>query len=184
MKQQDCGCPNCKPVRPRPMQRVLLPKILASGREWLRRSCVSLQVEGLPNCLQPPYGLVSVSPCGEAQWESLSEGRPLHLRITVPLLCQVRDGCGCLHSGHSCLCVEMCLQPQCSMQECWRGSMMILPSVRLICAEQSCGECFSAQIEMLVEAYLLRWEPCATGQPCPPRCPELPLYPQPCQPCG
>ena len=81
------------------MQGVLLPRIIASGRTWLRRSCVSLTVEGLPCQAQPPYALCSVSPCGEPTWEPCADGRPLHYLITVPLLCQVRDACGCLHSG-------------------------------------------------------------------------------------
>ena len=180
MKHPTCCCNDCKPCKPAPMQGVLLPRIIASGRTWLRRSCVSLTVEGLPCQAQPPYALCSVSPCGEPTWEPCADGRPLHYLITVPLLCQVRDACGCLHSGRTEISTEVCLNPTCPLPECWRASLMVLPCVRLVCADCSHTGCFSAQLEVLVEAHLLRCEPCMTDTPCKPRCPELPLYPQPC----
>lgn len=175
MKHPSCHC-DCKP----PMQGFLLPKILASGRAWQRCCCVELQVEGLPCCAKPPFALCSVSPCGEPVWEPLEGGRQLRFRVEVPLICQVRDACGCVHSGRAAISTEVCLTPCCPVAECWRGAMMVLPCVRLVRAECSHTACFTAQLEVLVEAYVLRWEPCSTGQPCKPRCPELPLYPQPC----
>lgn len=182
MKHQACCCPVCKPSKPAPMQCVLLPKIIASGRDWQRRCCVTLQVEALPCCAQPPYTLVSVSPCGEPAWTPLDCGHTLRYQVEIPLLCQVRDACGCLHSGRACISTQICLNAQCPVAECWRSCMTVLPCVRLICADCSHDGCFCAQLEVLVEAYLLRWESCPTGQPCKPKCPELPLYPQPCCP--
>lgn len=182
MKQHECCCPVCKPNRPSPTQSVLLPRIVASGREWLRRACVDLQVEHLPCCAQPPLSLVSVAPDGMPTWEPLHSGPPLGYRVTIPLMCQVHDGCGCIHTGQSSITMEVCLRPNCPSAECWRASLQVLPCVRLICADCSQNSCFAAQLEVVVEAYLLRWEPCATGIPCKPSCPELPLYPQPCRP--
>lgn len=182
MKHPECSCPICKPTKPAPCQGFLLPKIIASGREWLRRCCVNLAVEDLPRCTQPPFTLCSVSSCGEPCWESLPDGRPLRFRVRIPLLCQVRDACGCLHSGRAEISSELCLTPACPLAECWRASMMVLPCVRLVCADCSQDACFNAQLEVLVEAYLLRWEACMTHQPCKPACPDLPLYPQPCFP--
>ncbi len=182
MKQHECCCPLCKPGRPAPTPSVLLPRILASGRECLRRSCVNLQVEGLPCCVRPPFALVSVSPAGEPAWAPCGEGRALRFQVEIPLLCQVRDGCGSLHQGRSAISTQVCLRPGCPAPECWRASLQVLPCVRLICAECSQTACFAAQLEVLVEAYMLRWEPCATGIPCKPPCPELPLYPPPCCP--
>jgi len=174
--------PSCRCDHQPPMQGILLPKIIASGREWQRRCCVKLQVEDLPRCAKPPLALCSVSPCGEPTWEPLGGGRSLRFRVRIPLLCQVRDACGCLHSGRAAISVEVCLTPACPVAECWRSNLMVLPCVRLVCAECSQDCCFTAQLEVLVEAYVLRWEPCSTGRPCKPRCPELPLYPQPYQP--
>lgn len=180
MKHPACCCTPCKPPKPAPAAGFLLPKITASGRTWQRRCCTELQVDELPCCAKPPFALCGVSPCGEPAWEPLPGGRPLCYSITVPVLCQVRDACGCVHSGRGAITVEVCLTPNCPAAECWRSCMMVLPCVRLVCAECSHSACFTAQLEVLVEAYLLRWEPCMTGQPCKPRCPELPLYPQPC----
>ena len=172
--------PSCRCDRQPPMQGILLPKIIASGREWQRRCCVELRVEDLPRCAKPPFALCSVSPCGEVSWEPLPGSRPLRFRVKVPLICQVRDACGCLHSGLAAISAEVCLTPCCPLPECWRANLTVLPCVRLVCAECSQDCCFTAQLEVLVEAYLLRWEPCPTDVPCKPRCPELPLYPQPC----
>lgn len=179
MKHHDCSCGMCTSPKPAPCQGFLLPKIIANGREWLRRQCFALEVEGLPACAQPPYALVSVYPCGDPGWEPVPDGRPLHFRVTIPLLCQVRDGCGCIHTGRGSISLCMQLHPSCPLPECWRSCMMVLPCVRLVCAECSHTACFQTQLEVMVEAYLLRWEPCMGQQPCKPKCPELPLYPQP-----
>lgn len=182
MKQHDCCCSHCKPGRPAPTQSVLLPRIIASGREWLRRACMDLQVEGMPCCAAPPFALTGVAPAGEPAWEPLGDGCGLRFRVQVPLLCQVRDGCGCMHQGRSTITLEVCLRPHGPAQACWRANLQVLPCVRLICAQCSQTACFAAQLEVVLEAYLLRWEPCATGIPCKPPCPELPLYPPPCCP--
>ena len=43
---------------------VLLPRILASGREWQRRACVALYVGGLPEDANGRLQLVGVTACG------------------------------------------------------------------------------------------------------------------------
>lgn len=179
MKQHDCSCAACTP--PRPSHGWLLPRIIAKGKEWLRRQCFSLQIDHLPACAQSPYTLISVSPCGEPTWEPLADGRPLCFRVRIPLVCQVRDGCGCLHSGSACISLNASLTPLCPPHECWRSCMMVLPCVRLVCSACSQTCCIDAQLEVLLEAYLLRWESCMASQPCKPKCPDLPLYPQPCR---
>ena len=66
--------------------------------------------------------------------------------------------------------------------ECWRNTQMVLPCVRLIQpSAPSCEPCFQAEVEILAEIYMIRWEPCMVGVP-KPVCPDLPLYPQPCIP--
>ena len=58
----------------------------------------------------------------------------------------------------------------------------VLPCVRLIQpSAPSCEPCFQAEVEILAEIYMIRWEPCMVGVP-KPVCPDLPLYPQPCIP--
>lgn len=182
MKHHTCCCPGCTPPRPAPCPGFLLPRVIASGRGGDPRSCLQLQVEGLPCQAQPPYTLTSVSPAGEPSWEPLTGAQGLSYCVSIPLVCQVRDACGCLYCGHAHITTQVCLTPCRPAHECWRSCMMVLPCVRLICAQSACEPCFTAQLEVLVEAYLLRWEPCGTAQTCKPRCPELPLYPHPCYP--
>ena len=183
LPQRPCACCECPRPQPRPCgQGFLLPKIIACGREWLRRQCFRLEVEGFPACPQGPLTLTSVFPCGEPTWTPVPWEHPgqLRLRVRIPLLCQARDRCGCEWCGRACIETDICLNHACPRPECWRSSILVLPCVRLVCPACAEGCCFEAQLEVLLEAYLLRWEPCAAPQPCRPACPELPLYPQPC----
>ena len=177
MKHHDC---RCSQPQAQAIPGVLLPRILASGREWLHRQCFDITLHDLPECARPPLALVSVSPGGDPRWTPSPCSRPLLYCVEIPLLCQVRDSCGCLFTACSSISAKVCLTPCCPLPECWRSQMMVIPCVRLVCAECSHDPCFHAQLEVLVEAWLLRWENCAAQQPCKPCCPELPLYPQPC----
>jgi len=179
---QPCA-PSCpQPCPQRPAHSFLLPRVLASGRQWQRRCCVTLEVCGLPSCLEGPLTLCSVSACGDCAWEAVpvDSGHVLCLRVTIPVQCQVRDRCGCTHAGRASLTTEVTLRLGCPAAECWRHQLLLLPCVRLVCPPCTADTpCFDAQLELLLEAYLIRWEPCATGM-AQPACPQLPLYPQPC----
>lgn len=161
-------CPSCPPTQ----KGVLLPRILASGREWQRRACVALYVGGLPEDANGRLQLVGVTACGDADWEIApyqeprpcgcrgcrpSRPAPCLLRVNIPVVCQVQA-------------------------ECWRNQMMVLPCVRLIdggapvCADDCRPPVFDCTIELLVEAYMTRWEACGTPAP---TCPDLPLFPPP-----
>lgn len=198
----DCRCPMCcpRPICPpdecrcdqcrrdccspcscgKPCRSFLLPRIIASGRTWLRRHCCTMRVEGI-ECAQPPLTLLCVSACGEPSWEQLScDSRQLRLRVTIPLTAQVRDACSCVHTGRACVEAEVCLSLSVPQGECWRSNLLLTPCVRLVCLPcTSQNACFDVQLEILIEAFLVRWETCnAGGQK--PQCPDLPLYPQPC----
>lgn len=184
----ECGCQHCRPhpyACPHaglPPHGFLLPRIIASGRQWLQRFSLCLRVEDLPDCLQMPLTLLSVTCCGACSWEPMAgeSNRICQLRVTIPLCCQVQDPCGEVFVGHASLTVEVPLRLSVSSTECWRNSIMVLPCVRM--AGTPCGSncaVFDVQLEVLVEAYMTRWEPCLTGTP-RPVCPDLPLYPQPC----
>lgn len=181
---QPCCCePPARPMKPFPPGGILLPRILAAGREWQRRCSLSLCVNGLPATLEPPLTLLEVTSCGQCSWEVLSrEGfRALCLRVHVPLCCQVRDRCNTLATGNASISVDVRLRFCAPQGECWRGSFLALPCVRLVCIPCASEQpVFDALLEVLVEAYLARWEPCMNGNP-PPICPpDLPLFPQPC----
>lgn len=175
--RQECSCGSRKAFPP---HGFLLPKIIASGRQWQRCRPLQLSVDGLPDCAPPPFTLLSVTACGEPSWEQLpcDNRRQQLFRVTIPLACQVRDCNGCVYTGRSHVQTEVCVNMTIPASECWRHCLMVLPCVRLVCAPcSSQTPCFDAQLELLVEIYMTRWEPCMVGVP-KPVCPELPLYPQ------
>ena len=160
---------------------VLLPRVIASGREWLRRQGMQLCVEGLPECAEGPFTLMSVWVVGEATWvqEPDVSRRMMCLRVKIPLLCQVRDSHGCMHCARAWVEVDASVHLSGSLAECWRSQMLVHPCVRLVCPPcTSCDGCFDVQLEILVECWMVHWE-CCPAMPQKPECPPLPLYPQP-----
>lgn len=159
----------------------MLPKIVAGGREWKRRWQVCLRVEGLPQSARPPFTLASVAAAAEnCLWETVPQ--PVYsrmvLHVTVPLLCQVRDCNGCMFSTRAFVELDVCLQVGRQGHDCWRASLMLTPCARLVCLPcPSEDGCFDALLEVLVEAYMIRWEACATCSSKPACPPSLPLYP-------
>lgn len=183
---RECHCHDCccapQSCAQRPSHAFLLPRVLAAGRQWQRRCSLCLELCGLPDCIEGPLTLICVSACGESTWEAVPVDSPhvLCLRVTIPLHCQVRDRCGAIHAARASITTEVTLRLSCPAAECWRHQMLLLPCVRLACppCPSECSR-FDVQLELLVEAYLIRWEPCSTGVS-QPACPQLPLYPQPC----
>ena len=172
----------CCPPRPIP-NGFLLPRIVAAGREWQRRCQLTLNVEGLPMGAEPPLTLLEVTACGQPEWEMIDCGDPraLMIHVHVPLTCQVRDRCDRVYTGRAAITADVRLRTNGPRAECWRSSLMVLPCVRLICVP--CPQerpCFDVLLEVLIEAYMTRWEPCLSGEPPKPCCPDLPLFPQPC----
>ena len=102
--------------------------------------------------------------------------------MNIPVVCQVQAACGQVLRGESVLTTDVALPIRCVQAECWRNQMMVLPCVRLIdggapvCADDCRPPVFDCTIELLVEAYMTRWEAC--GSPAP-TCPDLPLFPPP-----
>lgn len=161
---------------------VLLPRILGAGRTWLRRHCLCLETEPIP-AAGSPLRPVSLSPAGAPTWTPLPCDAPrlMRLMVCIPVELQLQDACGCTHAARSSIEAELCLNLACPRPESWRAQLLLQPCVRLVCAEPSRDCCFRVQAEVLLEGWLVRWEPCQAACPPPrPACPELPLYPQPC----
>lgn len=186
----DCACCQCYPCghpkKEPPRQGVLLPKILCSGREWQRCLCVTLCVSGLPGNAQPPYTLVCVTQSEQPPVfvEDASNCAPRCLCgcARVPLRCVVRDACGCAHAASACLEMEARVPLHCPRAERWRHTLVIVPSVRLICPPVESADCrFDARLEALLCLYMVQWTPIYMRDP-KPQCPDLPLYPQPFDP--
>lgn len=156
-------CPSCPPTQ----KGVLLPRILASGREWQRRACVALYVGGLPEDANGRLQLVGVTACGDADWEIVpyqeprpcgcrgcrpSRPAPCLLRVNIPVVCQVQAECGQVLRGESVLTTDVALPIRCVQAECWRNQMMVLPCVRLIdggapvCADDCRPLCLIARL--------------------------------------
>lgn len=100
------------------------------------------------------------------------------MHAAVPLLCQVRDRNGCVYTGQGLLETDVCMHLLVAGNECWRSTRLVQACVRLVmppCTRET--PAFDACLELLVEAYLVRWEPSLSVGPTQPACPELPLYP-------
>lgn len=190
-KPPDCGChpqppKHSKPPKACAPQGVLLNKIVASERKLIQSLCTELQVEGIPCCAQSPFTLVMVQQSGAQPWwtplESQGQCARLCLKVFIPVCCQIRDACGKFFSATAVVEADTCLSPRCPMSDCWRHQIVIVPCVRLcsppVCSE---GNTFCVQLEASLELYFTRMEACFMRPP-EPTCPELPLYPQPCQP--
>ena len=88
------------------------------------------------------------------------------LRLCIPVCCQVRDCRGNLYTGDALVETDINLRLTMPVNECWRNTMVVLPCVRLVCAPPPSDDaCFEAQLELLVEVYMTRWETCMAGIP-------------------
>ncbi len=169
----------CRPQKPH-SESVLLQKIICCERRNIPQLCTRLALDGLPACARPPYRLMAVQQSGaQPWWTPLDHQGPdvrQHIRICIPVCCQVCDCEGKMYHATAVVEAEVSYRMP---TENWRCSLFIVPSVRLcggdVCAEEAC---FCVKLEICLELYLLRPEPCAMHRPEPP-CPELPLYPIP-----
>lgn len=155
---------------------MLAPRIVASGRFCQRIGDLTLCVQDIPECAQPPYALVSVTASGPSDWEFLSIERwRAVLRITIPLSAQIKDCAGCIYTGHSSITVDVPVRITIPQRHPCRSHVQVLPNVQLLCTD-GCSEdgCFTAALAVLIDVYVIRWEPSADGITVPCR-PDLPL---------
>ncbi len=185
-------CPPPKPPCPpkdhgcREMTQILLPKVICSGREWQRRLCTTLEVNGLPDCAKPPYQLVSVQQSGAQPWwepaKCTSNNGQAMYHVYIPVTACIVDCSGCEFFGTAVVEMDACLHLKCRPSECWRYNLIVVPCVRLACGTvYSDTSCFDVELEVVLELYLIQWIP-YPDKPCNPGRRELPLYPQPQRP--
>lgn len=196
MKHGYCGCPQCGERRPPPpprppkkcerTQSVLLQKICCCERRSFPAHCASLLAEEIPCWAKPPFTLCMVQQSGAPPWwtplENAPHDRRLCMRVYIPVCMQVQDACGKWFSANGTVELDMALSPSCALSECWQYQTIIYACVRM-CQPPVCSDngCFEVRLEAVVELFLVRPEPCAMRRHEPP-CPELPLYPPPCDP--
>ena len=182
----DCGCrPSrpCKPCKPGKPEGVLLQKILSCDRLSISCLCVDLALSGL-DCARPPLTLMSVHESGaQPSWTPLGEpdcaGRVM-VRVTVPVCAQVSDACGQRFAATGQADAEVCLRLPGACHGYY--SLFLLPCVRLLCADGCAeGPVFHARLQVVLDAYAVRPEPCMLRRR-EPACPDLPLYPPPITP--
>ncbi len=140
----------------------LLPRVYGIGRFCQRNLSTELCVADLPDCAEGCFTLLSVSACDQPTWDILpGEGsRPTMVRVTIPLSLQVRDGSCTVRTGHTVLVLEVPLRVNLPSQDMWRGSLLIVPCVRMVSSPcPSATACFDVVLEVLVDVYMVRWEP-------------------------
>ncbi|MCL2812932.1 MAG: hypothetical protein FWD25_13730 [Clostridia bacterium] len=165
-----------------------MPKILASGREWVRCMEATLQVRCLPERVAQPLSIcqICVSSCPPRCWEDDTwrpEPRAVILMVEVPLDVILRDAEGCMHRGQSEVLVRVRVPLPFPRDQCWRNQWVTQAAVRMLgCATQACERTFCVRLEAHVEAFMVRSEPVVCRRECKPQCQfPLPLFPPPPQ---
>lgn len=155
---------------------VLTSRIIGSGRLCQRIRDVTLCLQDIPEEAVTPYALVSVTASGPSDWEFVSASRwRALLRVTIPLMAQIRDCNGCVYNAHSSITVDVPVRLTIPTTDLGRAHVAVIPGVRLLCVS-GCSEdgCFTVSLAVLVDVYLSRWEPSTDGVTIPCR-PDLPL---------
>jgi len=163
--------PHPRPPRPAPAQGYLIQKIIACEK----RSVSCLHTEWcFDHC--DAKSIQSISACGAPGW-AVENG--CTLRVSLPVSVRLCDSCGRCCMQQATVDAETDLPHHfiCGMDDP-RNTLFILPCVRLVHSECTCGGCFRVQLRLSLEICLLRYEICRCGTP-KPECPQLPLYPPP-----
>ena len=160
--------PRPRPPHPAPPQGILVQKIIACERRSVPALCAEWRFDGCTG-----QTIQNVSAAGTPCWH-VENGCMLHLSLPV----SVQLGSCCHSSTHSAVLEVETPLPH-SFHGCLGDShitLLVLPWIRLLCAEEACGV-FRVKLQLSLELYLLRYETLHTA--CKPECPPLPLYPPP-----
>ncbi len=160
-----------RPPRPAPPQGYLIHKIIACEKRSVPCLCTEWCFE---HC--DARSIQSVCVCGTPEWTMATD---CTLRVSLPVSVRLCDSCGrcCVHPATVAVETDLPHPFLCSMDDP-RNLLFIMPCVRLIRAECTCGGCFRVQLQVSLEICLLRCEIIHAGI-CKPECPQLPLYPPP-----
>ncbi len=133
---------------------VLTPRFVSIGRTFQRRITQTLCIADLPDYVETPLTLTSVTVCGAASWEQISECRNQLLRVTVPVAVQIRDCAGRCITGHAVVTLTIPLCSNCRACDLWRTQLYVAPCIRLA-AQVTDNEdgCFDATLEVQAEVY-------------------------------
>lgn len=177
-----CGKLPMKHQKPR-CESVLLQKIVCCEKRTIPNLCTQITLDGLPTCACAPYRLEWVQQSGAQPWwtpvQTHGPDSRNHILVSVPVCCIVVDGEGNRHHAASVVQAEVSYKNGAYGKESWRNSLLIVPCIRMLGGDV-CSDApnFCIQVEIHMEIYLLRPEPCAVQQP-QPLYEEMPLYPVP-----
>lgn len=171
-----------KPEKPI-CENVLLQKIIACERRSIPQLCTQVKPDRLPDCACPPYTLLSLTQSGAQPWWSPVEhhcpDQRSYIKVFIPVCLKLCDSEGRTWHTTAVVEAEVSYRPPMGYGEHRSGSLFIVPCLRLTGGER-CSESgtFCVQLEICLELYVLRPEPCAMHHHELPEKP-LPLYPQP-----
>lgn len=177
-----CGKLPMKPRKPR-CENILLQKIVCCEKRTIPNLCTQITLEGLPPCTCSPYRLEWMQQSGAQPWwtpvETQGPDMRNHILVSIPVCCVVIDGEGNRHHASAVVQAEVSYKAGGYGKENWRNSLFIVPCIRMLGGDV-CSDnlTFCIRVEIHMEIYLLRPEPCAV-QPPEPVCEEMPLYPIP-----
>ncbi len=177
-----CAAPPPKPAKPL-CENVLLQKIVCCEKRSIPQLCTRIVPDDLPACACAPYTLLSLTQSGAQPWwspvESHGPDARSHIRVFIPVCCQLCDGEGKTLHTTAVVEAEVSYRPACPPHEHWRNNLFIVPCLRLTGGDRCSDDgSFCVQLEIHLEIYVLRPEPCAMHRHASPEKP-IPLYPQP-----
>lgn len=177
-----CGRVPVKPQKPR-CESVLLQKIVCCEKRTIPQLCTQITLENVPPCACAPFRLESVHQSGAQPWWSPVEthGPDMrnHILVSIPVCCAITDSEGKRYNATAVVQTEVSYRADGHQREQWRNSLFIVPCLRMIGGD-TCSDTavFCIRVEIHLEIYLLRPEPCAM-QRHETVCEEVPLYPIP-----
>lgn len=158
------------PIPPPAPQGFLMQKIIARHRTSIPCFSTEVQLDGCQCTVLKSVtacGPAAVTPCGERT-----------VQLAIPVSVCAADACGRLCTQTSVIHVQADLPRSFLCAPDPRSSLLALPSVCLVRAENAGCGCFRVQLHITLDLYLLRYEACGCPPP-RPACPQLPLYPPP-----
>jgi len=169
--------------RPEKHESVLLPKIIACEKRNIPQLCTEVALEDIPCYASAPYRLCSLRQSGaQPWWRPLDNGgnhQRMRIVVCIPVCAQLTDSCGkCFHAT-GVVEAEVSVGMRCMPCDGWKQQLFIVPCLRLLKAEECSRDvCFRVEVEVQLEIYLLKPEPCMVKKG-EPACPDMPMYPQP-----
>lgn len=175
--------PGCCPKPSEQKGSFFLQRIRGSGKLYRHAYRYILPLEDIPCCYCEPLSLREVQVNASPIWHKLP-CRQQHnyiIQVQIPLQLTLCDANQRIFQTSSFITEQVPIHLQCPTDEIWRYKFDLDTAVRLCgcCNSCGCSEC-GAQLDVIIEAYLLSSCTVASSCPLPEPCPTKPWYPNPC----